>query len=103
LESRHSVKLFNRIGRRIELTEEGRIFAGEARAVLAAVRSAEATLTDLSSVPRGTLFVFASQTISSYWLPQHLVNFRKRYPQVDLRLEAGNTAQCVHAVNDGIA
>ena len=103
LEDRHNVKLFHRVGRRIELTEEGRIFAGEARTILATVRSAEATLADLGGAPRGALSVFASQTIASYWLPQHLVNFRKLYPQVDLRLEAGNTAQCVRAVNLGAA
>lgn len=101
LEDRHNVKLFHRVGRRIELTEEGRIFAGEARTILATVRSAEATLADLGRAPRGTLSVFASQTISSYWLPQHLVKFKELYPQVDLRLEAGNTAQCVRAVNVG--
>lgn len=103
LEGRHKVKLFHRIGRRIELTEEGRIFAGEARAILATVRAAEATLADLGGAPRGVLSVFASQTIASYWLPQHLVNFKERYPLVDLRLEAGNTAQCVRAVNGGTA
>lgn len=103
LEGRHKVKLFHRIGRRIELTEEGRIFAGEARAILATVRSAETTLADLAGAPRGALSVFASQTIASYWLPQHLVKFRQLYPQVDLRLEAGNTAQCVRAVNVGAA
>lgn len=101
LEGRHKVKLFHRIGRRIELTEEGRIFAGEARGILATVRSAETTLADLAGAPRGVLSVFASQTIASYWLPQHLVKFRQLYPQVDLRLEAGNTAQCVRAVNVG--
>ncbi|MEZ5784492.1 MAG: LysR family transcriptional regulator [Rhizobiaceae bacterium] len=103
LEGRYNVKLFHRIGRRIELTEEGRIFAGEARAIVATVRSAEAIVADLGGAPRGSLSIFASQTIASYWLPQHLVNFRELHPQVDLRLAAGNTAQCLHAVNVGAA
>lgn len=103
LETRHQVKLFHRVGRRIELTEEGKIFAAEARSVLAAMRAAEATLADLSGSPRGALSVFASQTIASYWLPRHMVNFRKLYPQVNLHLEAGNTAQCLRAVNAGTA
>lgn len=103
LESRHNVKLFHRVGRGIELTDEGRIFADEAKAILATVRSAEATLADLGGAPRGTLSIFASQTIASYWLPQYLVEFHKSYPQIDLRLEAGNTAQCVQAVKAGTA
>ncbi len=40
LESRHAVKLFSRVGRRIELTESGRIFLAEARAVLARTQAA---------------------------------------------------------------
>jgi DNA-binding transcriptional LysR family regulator len=74
-----------------------------ARAILALVRVAETTLADLSHVRRGTLTVFASQTIASYWLPRHLVAFHTRYPQIDLRLEVGNTAQCVRAVTMGSA
>lgn len=103
LEGRHNVKLFHRVGRRIELTDEGRIFADEARAILAAVRSAETTLADLGGAPHGALSIFASQTITSYWLPQYLVRFHELYPKIDLHLEAGNTAQCVRAVNAGSA
>lgn len=103
LEARHNVKLFHRIRRRIELTSEGRIFADEARTILATVRSAEATLADLGGAPRGILSVFASQTIAGYWLPQHLVHFRELYPQIDLHLEAGNTAECARAVSAGTA
>ena len=36
IETRYGVKLFDRVGRRIELTESGRLFLTEARAVLAA-------------------------------------------------------------------
>ena len=38
LEGRHGAKLFNRVGRRIELTEAGGLFLAEARAVLAQSR-----------------------------------------------------------------
>lgn len=103
LETRHDVKLFHRVGRRIELTEAGKTFAEEAKAILALVRTAEATMADLSGIRRGTLTVFASQTIASYWLPQFLVRFHEHYPQIDLRLEVGNTAQCTRAVTAGAA
>ena len=44
-----------------------------------------------------------SQTIASYWLPQRLVRFYERFPQIELRLEVGNTAQCTKAVLAGDA
>src|SRR5208282_1929300 len=93
LEARHQAKLFNRIGRRIELTEAGRVFLAEARAVLARVEAAELTLSEFGGLKRGTLSVQASQTIASYWLPRHLVAFKRAYPEIQIRLAIGNSAQ----------
>lgn len=103
LEARHAVQLFNRVGRRIELTEAGRLFLGEARAVLARAEAAERMLADLSALRRGRITVHASQTIIGYWLPQRLVAFRSRYPDVDVSIQAGNTAQVAKAVLEGAA
>jgi DNA-binding transcriptional LysR family regulator len=53
LEERHQTKLFNRIGRHIELTDAGQGFLKEARAVLAAVEAAELALIEFSNLKRG--------------------------------------------------
>lgn len=103
LEARHGTKLFNRIGRNIELTEAGRAFLQEARAVLARAEAAELALLEFSDLKRGVLSVEASQTIASYWLPRHLVAFRQAYPLIDIRLNIGNTAQVVTAIESGSA
>lgn len=103
LEARHRTKLFHRVGRGIELTEGGRIFLLEARAVLARVAAAERTLADLSDLESGTVMIQASQTIANYWLPRHLVAFRRAYPKIGIRLVIGNTAQVAAAVHEGLA
>lgn len=103
LERRYATQLFDRIGRRIVLTEAGRLFLVEARAVLARAAAAEKVLTDLAGLERGSLSVAASQTIASYWLPRHLVAFHRAYPQIDIRLAIGNTAQVAVAVETGAA
>jgi DNA-binding transcriptional LysR family regulator len=101
LEARHDARLFDRVGRRIELSAAGRVFLDEARAVLARAHAAEMVLGDLGTLARGTLNVHASQTIASYWLPARLVQFRKAYPKVEVRLAAGNTETVARAVLDG--
>jgi len=101
LEQRHDTKLFDRIGRRILLTEVGSAFLAEARAVLARAEAAERTLSEFGSLQRGTLAVQASQTIASYWLPRHLVGFRRAYPQIEIRLAIGNTAEVAAAIENG--
>ena len=103
LEGRHGAKLFHRVGRNIALTEAGTLFLVEARAVLARSEAAERVLADLGGLKRGTLTVQASQTIASYWLPRHLVAFRRAYPGVEVRLRIGNTAEVAKAIHDGAA
>ncbi|GJE54869.1 MULTISPECIES: LysR family transcriptional regulator [Methylobacterium] len=103
IEGRHATKLFHRVGRGIELTEAGRVFLIEARAVLARAEAAELVLADLSGLRRGTLSLFASQTTASDWLPRHLVAFRRAHPEIVVRLSVGNTAEAAHAVREGIA
>jgi DNA-binding transcriptional LysR family regulator len=101
LERRHQVSLFNRIGRRIEITRDGKTFLEEARAVLRSAQDAELALLDLAGVKRGIINLHASQTICSYWLPRHLVRFHKTHPKVEVRLSIGNTAQVAAAVIAG--
>lgn len=103
LEGRHGARLFHRVGRGIELTEAGALFLPEAQAVLARAAAAELVLSELGGLKRGILLIQASQTIASYWLPRHLVAFHRVYPDIDLRLTVGNTAQVAAAVRDGTA
>lgn len=101
LEERHATRLFDRVGRGIALTEAGRLFVVEAKAVLARAAAAERALAELGGLLRGTLAVQASHTIAGYWLPRHLAGFRRASPGVAVRLSLGNTLQVAQAVHDG--
>jgi DNA-binding transcriptional LysR family regulator len=103
LEARHGIKLFHRVGRGIELTGAGRLFLGEAKAVLARAELASLTLEELAGRKRGRLSIEASQTIASYWLPRHLVAFHGAFPGIEIRSGVGNTAQVAFAVHEGRA
>lgn len=103
LEAHHGVKLFHRVGRRIELTEVGRVFLDEARAVLGRAASAELALSEFGGLQRGTLHLVASQTIVNYWLPHHLAAFRLRYPLIVVDLAIANTEQAMQSVTAGTA
>ncbi|NTE88022.1 LysR family transcriptional regulator [Agrobacterium rubi] len=103
LEQHHGVELFHRIGRRIELTATGRIFLDEARTLLARSRSVELMLSELGGMQRGSLSVFASQTIASYWLPPRLMAFHNNFPGIELQLTIGNTRTVADAVITGEA
>lgn len=101
LETRHNVLLFDRVGRSIVLNQVGRAFLKEAVAVLARAQEAEAALSDLAGLARGTLSIMASQTIAGYWLPARLAGFHRRFPGITLDIRIGNTEQVADAVETG--
>lgn len=103
LEHRHAVKLFDRVGRRIVLTDAGRLFLNEARAILARAATGERVLSDLAGLKRGRLSLAASQTVGNYWLPRKLALFRARHPGIETPLVIGNTETVAAAIHDGLA
>ena len=103
LETRYDVKLFDRIGRGIALTQTGRDFLVEARAVLARARAAAQVLNDLAGLKRGSLTIAASQTVANYWLPGRIQTFHTAHPGIELRLTIANTGQVALAVHEGSA
>jgi DNA-binding transcriptional LysR family regulator len=103
LETRYAVSLFDRIGRRIVLTEAGRLFLVEARAVLARTAGAEAVLSDIAGLRRGSIALAASQTVANYWLPAIMHRFRDAYPGIALNLAIGNSEAVAGMVRDNAA
>lgn len=103
LESRYATKLFDRVGRRVALTEAGRLFLVEARAVLARATAAETVLADLTGLKLGSLGLAASQTVANYWLPEVICRYRSRAPGIAVKLAIGNTATVAARVRDSAA
>jgi DNA-binding transcriptional LysR family regulator len=94
LEEEYSVKLFHRIGRRVELTEAGKLLRVEAQKILDQVGLAERGLRELNNLQRGELKLGSSLTIANYWLPSKISLYKQLYP--------GITVNCVLANADEI-
>ncbi|HTO65626.1 MAG TPA: LysR substrate-binding domain-containing protein [Bradyrhizobium sp.] len=103
LEARYGIKLFDRVGRGIVLTETGRDFLNEAREVIRRAKAAAQVLDDLAGLKRGSLNLAASQTVANYWLPRRAEAFRKGYPGIDLHVTMANTENVAQAVYRGDA
>ncbi|PLP57418.1 LysR family transcriptional regulator [Mesorhizobium loti] len=103
LEARYATKLFDRVGRRIALTDAGRLFLVEAKAVLARATAAELVLADLAGLKVGSLGLAASQTVGNYWLPPFIHAFRSQHSGIAVSLAMGNTETVAAQVRDGEA
>lgn len=85
LEEELKVKLFERFGRRLELTHEGRAFLKNAETILQLCQRAKNELSPDSIC--GILNIGAAESLCVYRLPQLLLEFRKQYPLVEIRVQ----------------
>src|SRR5262249_48150999 len=87
------VHLFDRIGRRVRLSQAGEILADYARRLFALAHEAEEAMADVRAVRRGRLMIGASTTIGTYLLPRVLAELARRHPEVEVLVAIENTEQ----------
>ncbi|MEU3243841.1 MULTISPECIES: LysR family transcriptional regulator [unclassified Streptomyces] len=93
LERELQAPLFVRTTRRVTLTEAGRALLGEAERVLAQVRAAHDAVAAVQGLLRGTLSLGTEQCIAGVHVAKLLTAFRRRHPDVEIRLrQAGSGA-----------
>jgi DNA-binding transcriptional LysR family regulator len=100
LEQELGLPLFDRLGRRIALTEPGSRLVHYADRMLALAEEARRALSD-GPEPTGTLSVTARETVCTYRLPLLLQTFRERYPRVALRFRPLPTPALRRSVVEG--
>ncbi len=87
LEEELGIKLFHRLGRRIVLTEAGRLMTEYAERIFVLADEARRALEELQGLERGRLHLGASSTPGNYLLPRALAAFRNRYPRLETSLD----------------
>ena len=98
LEARLGRRLFDRLGRRIALTDAGAALLPRAKAILAEVMEAERDLGGDLDAGRGRLAVGAIPTVAPYLLPGVIRGFLDANPEADLSVREDVTAELVEAV-----
>lgn len=101
LESHYGVRLFHRIGRRVEITDVGRFLEIEGRRLLERVDLLERGLQEFNDLQRGVLSLGASLTVGNYWLPARLKAFWDRHGGIELRCSLANAEQVLEGTAQG--
>lgn len=91
LERSLSVDLFEQLGKRIYLTDAGRVLEDYARRILNLVEEANSALAEVAGEYRGRLTIGASTTPGTYVLPRVIGAFQERFPNVTVTLDIANT------------
>jgi LysR family hydrogen peroxide-inducible transcriptional activator len=100
LEEELDVKLFDRLGRGIRLTEPGRAFLPHARAVLDQVDAARASVALNHADVRGSVTLGAIPTVAPYLIPRYTAAFTKRCPDARLRIVEETTPVLIEGLRD---
>lgn len=98
LEQQFDVLLFDRIGKRLQLSELGRQLRPQAEALLAQAGEFEQSLG--GEAVGGALQVGATLTIGNYLAVEMLAEFRQRYPDTKVKLVVANTRTIARQVAD---
>lgn len=99
LEGSLKQRLFERTGRRVLLTDSGRLLLERAEAILAAVDDAERKLRESDTLGGGQVTLGALPTIAPYLLPRILKRFMSKFPGVEITVHEDVTRHLL----DGIA
>lgn len=98
LEDALGVKLFSRTGRKVVLTDEGRIVQKAGKDILERLDVMTTELADLKACRGGMIKIGASKIIGVYLLPRILTDFREAFPDIELCV----SIHSAHAIAESI-
>lgn len=101
LEGDTGLVLFQRAGRRLELTYAGQRYLAHAERLLSQKREMDAELTDLLRADTGVLHVGMPPFRCSFSLPEVLPALRAQFPQVQFRIEEAPSAELDRKLLEG--
>lgn len=93
LEEELDVKLFEQLGKKVALTEAGRLLEPHARRVVAALDDTRHVIEEVKGLERGVLHIGASTTPGMYLVPKLIAGFKLLHPKIEIRMEIKDTRQ----------
>ncbi len=100
LEQQLGVRLFDRMGHRLELNRTGELAYGYAKSFLALEEKMHDELSSLANPEVGTIYMGAGLTPSLYLLPAVWGTYRRRHPQVYFQVRNGSSQDLLAALAD---
>ncbi|MBN1332172.1 MAG: LysR family transcriptional regulator [Synergistales bacterium] len=101
LEKNYDIRLFQRRGRDVSLTPEGRALYTLAKEVLERVDSIPSRFQEMQLLKYGHLTVGVSPFTGNFFMPSIFKTFRERFPEIKLSIRAGNAREILAEARDG--
>ncbi|MHB9097776.1 MAG: LysR family transcriptional regulator [Syntrophales bacterium] len=95
LQEHYEIKLFNRFGKKMALTDAGEVLYGIAESIFEMENQAEESLRDFQQRKRGFIRILSSESFGSYYLPFIINRFIRLNPRIRISMELLPTDQIV--------
>jgi DNA-binding transcriptional LysR family regulator len=100
LEEYYGMRLFDRLGKRVVLTQAGKILYGKTETIFTMIDQVKVEIDEMQGLNRGVLHIGASITIGIYILPGVLRRFKSSYPNINVNLDIALNNQIAEMVID---
>ena len=101
LEEELKEPIFVRLGRKVRLTAAGEALLGLSQRVLADVRDTTDAIREHHTRLTGTIHLAGGMTVCLHVFPSLLKEFRRRHPDVEVKLTTGGTPQLLERLRAG--
>lgn len=90
--------LFKKKGRRIFLTDEGKILYGYARKIFEIEQELENAVEELRELKRGVLRLGTTKAYARYFMPALITGYHQQFPNIRIILDEGSSRDMIHSV-----
>lgn len=101
LENEFSMSLLVRSHNGAELTHEGKELMPLIRDTVNSYRAVEEKTKELKGISSGEIRIGTMSSVSNFWLPKMIKEFKKKYPNVSFTLNQGEYTSIAQWVRDG--
>ncbi len=101
LEQECGERLFDRSGKKVQLTPAGEILLGYAQKILDLHKEALQAIAELNQTPRGKLYIGANEATCLYVLPKTFARFKQLYPLVQISIYRNFSHKILQKVQEG--
>lgn len=102
LEEELGATLLDRVGRRVEVTDAGRVVMEQAKAITQSFSNLSAQLGDLAELKRGHIRIGLPPMVGSSFFPKVIGAFHDRYPDVTLQVFEDGAKKVEADVAEGV-
>jgi LysR family transcriptional activator of glutamate synthase operon len=101
LEEELGVKLLERVGRNIKITQIGAIFLNDIKKALKTLEEAKEKIDEYLDPQAGTIKIGYPTSLARYWLPMVISAYKEDLPNVTFHLRQGSYSYLIDAVKNG--